>query len=85
MTAIDILRDFLLWSAIVNYAVLFGWFLAFICAHQALYGLHARWFRLSIDQFDTIHYAGMTAYKIAVLTLNVAPYIALRIVTSHGI
>jgi hypothetical protein len=85
MTTIGTIRDFLLWSAIVNYAILFAWFLAFTCAHQALYGLHTRWFRLSVDQFDAIHYAGMTAYKIAVLSLNVAPYIALRIATSHGI
>jgi hypothetical protein len=84
MTTIDMIREFLLWCAIVNYAVLFAWFLAFACAHQALYGLHARWFRLSLGQFDTIHYAGMTAYKIAVLSLNVAPYIAIRIAASHG-
>jgi hypothetical protein len=80
-----ILRDFLLWCAIVNYAVLFGWFLVFILAHRSLYRLHARWFRLSENQFDVIHYSGMAAYKIAALSLNVVPYAALRIATSHGI
>jgi hypothetical protein len=78
-----ILRDFLLWCAIANYAVLLGWFLAFIFAHKPLYRLHARWFRLSESQFDVIHYSGMAAYKIAALSLNVVPYIALRIATSH--
>jgi len=79
------LREFFLWCAVVNYAILVGWFLAFIFAHGWLYRLHARWFRLSEDRFDAIHYAGMAAYKIAVLVLNVAPYVALRIATSHGI
>jgi len=85
MMTIAIFRDFLLWCAIVNYAVLFGWFLAFTFAHRSLYRLHARWFRLSENQFDVIHYSGMAAYKIATLSLNVAPYIALRIATSDGI
>ena len=82
---VAIIRDFLLWCAIVNYAVLVAWFLAFTIAHRSLYRLHTKWFRLSEDQFDVIHYSGMAAYKIAALSLNVVPYIALRIATSHGI
>jgi hypothetical protein len=85
MITIAILPDFLLWCAIVNYAVLFGWFLAFAFAHRSLYRLHARWFQLSENQFDVIHYSGMAGYKIAVLSLNVAPYIALRIAISHSL
>jgi hypothetical protein len=46
--------------------------------------LHGRWFRLSENQFDVIHYSGMAAYKIAVLSLNVAPCIALRLAASQG-
>jgi hypothetical protein len=82
---IAILRDFLFWCAILNYTVLIGWFLAFTFAHSWLYRLHARWFRLSENQFDVIHYSGMAAYKIAALSLNVVPYIALRIATNHSI
>jgi hypothetical protein len=78
---IAILRDFLLWCAILNYAVLIAWFLAFIFAHGSLYRLHTKWFRLSENQFDVIHYSGMAAYKIAALSLNVVPYFALRIAT----
>jgi hypothetical protein len=78
---IAILRDFLLWCAIVNYAVLIVWFLAFTFAHGWLYRLHTKWFRLSENHFDVIHYSGMAAYKIAALSLNVVPYIALRVAT----
>ncbi len=82
---IAILRDSLLWCAIVNYAILIVWFLGFTFAHGWLYRLHTRWFRLSENQFDAIHYSGMAVYKIAVLTLNVAPYIALRMATSGDV
>ena len=76
-----LLREFLLWCAVVNYAVLICWFLAFAFAHRSLYRLHVRWIQISENQFDAIHYSGMAIYKIAVLSLNVAPYIALRIAT----
>lgn len=82
MISIAFLREFLFWCAIVNYAVLICWFLAFAFAHRWLYQLHARWFKISENQFDVIHYSGMAAYKVAVLSLNVAPYIALRFATS---
>jgi hypothetical protein len=85
MTTIAILREFLLWCTLINYAVLIAWFVAFTFAHKALYLLHTRWFRLSEDQFDAVHYAGMAGYKIAVLSLNLVPYIALRLATGHDI
>jgi hypothetical protein len=45
-----------------------------------MYLLHGRWFRLSVEQFDMLHYAGMSIYKIGVLLLNAVPWIALHIV-----
>jgi hypothetical protein len=53
------------------------WFLALIGARGWLYGLHSRWFRLSSDSFDVIHYGGMAAYKIGILLLNLVPLAAL--------
>ena len=69
----------LLWCTVINFGVLLWWFLLFRLAHDWLYRLHGRWFRLSREQFDAIHYAGMAAYKIAILLLNLVPYVALRI------
>jgi hypothetical protein len=34
---------------------------------------------LSVDQFDMLHYAGMSVYKLGILLLNLVPYIALCI------
>jgi hypothetical protein len=69
-----------LWCTVINYGVLIWWFLAFTLAHDWLRRLHNRWFRLSAEQFDAIHYGGMAIYKIGVLLFNLVPYIALRIV-----
>ena len=75
---IETLRSFLLGCLGINYGILMLWFVVFIVAHDALYRLHARWFRISVAQFDAIHYAGMAVYKIGVLLLNLVPYLALR-------
>ena len=72
------IRAALLWSALINYGVLMVWFLVFIVAHDWMYLLHGRWFRLSIEQFDTIHYAGMAIYKIGILLFNLVPWISLH-------
>lgn len=72
-------RDFLLWSLVVNYVILLWWFAAFVFARGWMYRLHTRWFRISEERFDAIHYAGMAAYKIGILLFNLAPFIALVI------
>jgi len=36
----------------INYEVLLVWFLFFIRAHDLMYRLQGKWFRLSIEQFD---------------------------------
>ncbi len=76
--SINMLRDVLLWCAVLNYGVLLVWF--FILAHDFMHRLHGRWFQLSRQQFDIIHYAGMAIFKLGIILLNVVPHIALRIV-----
>ena len=71
------IREFLLWSLAINYVILLVWFSAFVYAHGWMYRLHTRWFKLSVETFDAIHYVGMSVYKIGVLLLNLAPFAAL--------
>lgn len=75
-----LLRDVLLSCALLNYGVLLLWFLVFSLAHDWLYRLHGRWFRLSPEQFDAAHYTGMAIYKVGILLLNLAPYAALTLI-----
>ena len=77
---LESVRSFFLWCAIINYAVLLVWFLVFTTAHDFVYRLHGKWFRLSIEQFDALNYAAMAIYKIGVLLFNIVPLIALWII-----
>ena len=78
--SIAMVWEALLWCAVINYAVLFVWWVFFMLAHDGMYRLHGRWFHLSVEQFDALHYAGMALFKIGILLFNLVPYIALRIV-----
>lgn len=74
------LLHFLIWCTLVNYGILIIWFLVFRFAHDRLYAIHSRWFRISPETFDTANYALMGIYKIGVLLFNVVPLIALHFV-----
>ena len=78
--SIDVMRNALLWCTVINYMVLLIWFLLYVLPHHWLYRLWARWFRLTVEQFDAINFAGIALYKLGILLLNLVPYIALRIV-----
>jgi hypothetical protein len=78
--SIELTRSFLLWCAVINYAILLVWFLVFTLAHDWMRRLHGRWFRLSDEQFDTLHYLGMSIYKIGILLFNLVPFVVLCIV-----
>ena len=76
MTTSDI-KELLFWSVGINYGVLLVWFGAFVFAHDWMYRLHTRWFKLSVETFDALHYAGMSIYKIGIILLNLVPLLAL--------
>lgn len=79
--AMTTVRDLLIWSLVFNYVILLVWFAALTLAHERIYRLHTRWFALSRETFDGIHYGGMAVYKIGVLLLNLAPLVAVLIAT----
>jgi hypothetical protein len=74
-------KDFLLWSTVINYGILLVWFGVFVSAHDWLFSMHTRWFKLSAENFDTLHYTGIAIYKIGILLLNLVPLIALTIIS----
>ena len=77
---IDIVRNALLWCFVINVGLLLWWFLFFTLGHDWVYRVHGKWFKLSVEKFDTIHYAGMAFFKIGIIVFNLVPYLALLIV-----
>ena len=78
---IEMLQAVLLWCSVINLALLIWWWLFLWLAHDWVYAIHTRWFKLSVERFDAIHYAGLAIFKLFILSCNVTPYLALWIVT----
>lgn len=76
MAGIDPVR-FLLWCAVMNMAVLLCWAGIFIFRKDFVYRQHSRWFRLSPEQFDALHYGGMAFYKLLILFFNIVPLLVI--------
>ncbi len=77
---LEIVRDTLAWCSVINIGLLLWWFLFITFAHDWTYRYHSKWFKLSLEKFDTIHYVGITFFKISIFLFNLVPYFALRIV-----
>jgi hypothetical protein len=77
---IDLIREVLGWCALINYGILIFWFLFFSLAHDWLYHLHGKWFSLSIEHFDALHYLSIAFYKLSIFLFLLVPYLVLRFI-----
>lgn len=77
---IELLKEWLLWCALINYAVLLAWFLVLMSVRGRMFALHARWFKIDPGTFDLVHYAAMAVYKIGIILFNLAPLGALWLI-----
>jgi hypothetical protein len=75
------IKNVLLWCVGLNYLLLFIWSGVFVFAHDWMFRMHSRWFKLSVETFDAIHYAGLAVYKIGIILLNLVPLVALYLVS----
>jgi len=78
--SIENLRTLLGWCTVLNMGMLAVWSLAFVFAHGFVFRMHTRWFKISEERFDEIHYTMMGYYKLAVFLFNLMPYLVLRLV-----
>jgi hypothetical protein len=67
------IKEVLLWCVGINYGLLLIWAGIFLWAHDGLYRMHTRWFKLSAETFDAMNYAGMGIYKLGIILLNLVP------------
>jgi hypothetical protein len=75
---IEMLRKFLAWCTVLNMGLLVFWWLLFMVARDWIYRYHGRWFKLTTETFDAIHYSGMAGFKILIFFFNLVPYLVLR-------
>ena len=77
---LEIVRNALLWCFVINMGLLLWWFLFLTFAHDWVYRMHSRWFKIPVEKFDAIHYAGMMFFKLCIFVFNVVPFCSLLIV-----
>lgn len=78
--SLEILRAFLGWCTLINLGLLLWWWLWLVFGRDWVYGMHGRWFKLSEERFDAIHYGAIAFFKLCVIVFNLVPYLALRII-----
>ena len=78
--ALEEVRAFLGWCTLINWGFLLVWWIMIAQAHDWLHGVHSKWFKISGERFDEIHYQTIGLYKMGIILFNLAPYLALRIV-----
>jgi len=78
--ALEEIRSVLGWCTVINWGLLFLWWVLILSAHDWAYRYHSKWFKISYERFDEIHYQGMAIFKLGVILFNMTPYLGLRIV-----
>ena len=77
---LETVRDALMWCFLINMGLLLWWAAFLTLAHDWVYRMHSKWFKLPVEKFDAIHYTGMLFFKIGIFVFYVVPYCALLIV-----
>ena len=78
MMSCELMISFWGWCSVINLGLLMIWFVMFRFAHDWIYTIHSRWFELSVTRFDSIHYAGMTFFKLFIFIFFLTPYLVLK-------
>lgn len=76
---VEVIKDVLIWSTVINVGLFLWWVGWFIFGHELIYRMHTKWFLLSRERFDTIHYAAMAMFKLFIIVFNLVPLIAVSI------
>jgi len=79
---IEIIRDTFLWCTLINWGMLLFWFLILTFARSWAYKMHSKFAKITEEEFNLVHYKGGVYFKVLIFAFNLAPYLALCIVTS---
>jgi heme/copper-type cytochrome/quinol oxidase subunit 2 len=77
---LDVIAGLLIRCFLGGILLLTVWFLCFVFAGDWIYQLHSRWFAISRQELNAIHYSLMAVTKITLVLFFLLPYIAIRLV-----
>ncbi len=70
----------LLYCFILTMSLILVWFFFIVFAWDLTFRVHTHFLDITRQQFDLVHYAGISLTKAAAFILFLIPYIAIRIV-----
>jgi len=76
---VESLTGLLGWASIINIAILLFSTLLLIAMRGAIANLHSKLFGLDEKDLGRAYFQYLAQYKIAIIMLNITPYIALKI------
>jgi len=76
---IELISQVLALCTVINFGILLWWALVIALAHDWVYRMHGKLFKISIEKFDATHYTCLTLFKTGIILFNLVPYLALRI------
>ncbi len=80
MMTIDALTELLGWASAINIAVLLLSTLGVIAMRGAIARIHSKLFGLAEKDLGRAYFQYLAQYKIAIVVLNLVPYIGLKII-----
>ncbi len=79
MMTIDALTELLGWASTINIVVLMLSTLGLVAMRGVISNIHSRLFGLDEKDLGRAYFQYLAQYKIAIIVLNIAPYLALKI------
>ncbi len=70
----------LLWCFGLGAALMLLWLGMLLLAGDLIYDFHGRWFQISRERFDALHYQGLVLAKVALFWLFLLPYVGIKMV-----
>ncbi len=80
MMTTEALTEFFGWASIVNIAIFTLSTLMLIAMRRAIAKIHSKLFGLDENALGRAYFHYLAQYKIVIIVLNIAPYIALKII-----
>jgi hypothetical protein len=77
----ETLIEFLAWASVVNIAILAFSAITVIMMRGTISRIHSSMFGLDEKDLGRAYFQYLGQYKIAIIVFNIAPYLALRIIT----
>ena len=75
------LTELLGWTSVINILILLFTTLILIVMRRTITGMHSKLFGLDEQDLGRAYFQYLAQYKIAIIVFNIAPYIALKVMT----